>query len=169
MVSSCWPLGIHGSRGTQVQIHGCLTLGLWLGWVLRPWELLPMEAMRRSCRHKESVTLSSNGQGQSRELRTPLSPHKWGVKVKAEYMGGKAELTLNPHLYCGPHSLRRVLILCLLRYLLWLQLQGPSRAQQLWFKLFLSTGKVGAELGKTPIIKLLYTGNILVPRHGAVC
>lgn len=166
MVSSCWPLGIHGPRGTQVQIRGCLILGFWLGWVLRPWELLPMEAMRRSCRHKESVTLSSSGQSQSRELRTPLSPHKWGVKVKAEFIGGKAELTLNPHLYCGPHPLRRVLISCLLRYSA-CNSKVPAMLSSYDSSCFL--GKVGAELGKTPIIKLLYTGNILVPRHGAVC
>lgn len=147
--------------------RSCYILELWLSWILKPWELLAVEAMRRSCRHKEElVTLSSNGQSQSRQLRTTLFPHNWGVKVKAEFMEGEAVLTLNPHLYHGPYPLRRVLILGLLRYSTYYS-KVPAMLSSYDSSCFL--GNVGAELGKTLIIKFLYTDNILVPRHGAVC
>lgn len=50
--------------------------------------------------------------------------------------------------------------------LLSMLLQGPSYTQQLWLCF---PGKVEAELGKTSTIEFLYSDNILVPRHKAVC
>lgn len=81
-------------------------------------------------------------------------------------MGGEAELTLDPHLYHRLYPLRGVLIPCLLGYSACYS-KVPAMLRGYDSSCFL--GKVGPELGKTLIIKFLYTDNILVPRHGAVC